>query len=77
MLKYIEDGYTVKIFTARVSVPSQAEAATKAIKAWCFLHLGVELDVTCTKHTNFVKFYDDRGIHVVKNTGECQGEFEC
>ena len=76
MLSYIEQGYTVKIFTARVSDPSQAEAATVAIKKWCLKHLGVELDVTCIKHTNFVKFYDDRGVHVVKNTGECQGEFD-
>ena len=76
MLDYITKGYTVKIFTARVSVPSQAEHATQAIKKWCLKHLGVELDVTCTKHTNFVKFYDDRGVHVVKNTGECLGEFD-
>ena len=74
--KHLSEGYTVKIFTARLSVPSQAVAAKKAIQDWCVEHIGVMLDVTCIKHTNFVKFYDDRAVHVVKNTGECIGEFE-
>ena len=73
---YLSLGYTVKIYTARVSIASQAEAATKAIKAWCLLHIGIELDVTCIKHTNFVKFYDDRAVHVTPNVGICTGEFE-
>lgn len=74
--KYLAEGYTVKIFTARVSVDSQAERASAAIKKWCITHIGQELDVTCVKHTNFVKFYDDRGVHVVKNEGICEGEFD-
>ena len=74
--RYIDGGYTVKIFTARVSVSSQALAAEVAIKKWCLKHIGVELDVTCIKHTNFVKFIDDRAVRAIKNTGMLVGDWQ-
>lgn len=69
---WLARGITVKIFTARVSSRDALETAmeTARIKAWCFKHIGQELEVTCSKDFNMVSLYDDRAVEVTKNTGE-------
>lgn len=67
---WLEDGHTVKIFTARVSIPDQAEGARAAVTAWCIEHIGRALEVTCIKDTMMLELWDDRCVQVIKNTGE-------
>lgn len=63
---WIRHGQTVKIFTARASVPEQIEP----IKKWLTkLGLG-DLEVTCIKGFDGVEFWDDRAVTVKMNTGE-------
>lgn len=62
-------GWVVKIFTARVSDPNQAEIARPAIEAWCETHLGQKLEVTCCKDYSMVMLFDDRCARVQTNTG--------
>ena len=58
-------GETVKIFTARASVPEQIAP----IKEWLSqLGLG-HLEVTCIKGFDGVEFWDDRARRVEMNTG--------
>lgn len=65
---WLAHGKRVKIFTARVS-SQYADIERQAIQQWCKLHLGQELDVTCTKCYLMEEFWDDSAIQVVKNTG--------
>jgi hypothetical protein len=70
---FLAAGVPIRIVTARVSVPEQADAARAAIEAWCLEHLGVVVPVTCTKDFQMLVLYDDRAISVQKNTGRCLG----
>lgn len=63
----LNQGETVKIFTARASDPDPE--VIPAIKAWCLKHLGVELEVTNVKDFEMKTLYDDRAIQVRTNTG--------
>lgn len=79
MLKRVKDwlaaGTTVKIFTARVSVPDRDKAAVIApIHAWCEKHGLPPLEVTCMKDFSCVRIYDDRAVQVEMNTGRIIGE---
>lgn len=66
LLKHISEGETVKIFTARASLPKSVQA----IKAW-LVHNGMpELEVTDRKDYKMKFFYDDRCIQVRRNQGE-------
>jgi len=67
---WLRQGREVWIFTARVH-PSKpdAEEARAAIEAWCTLHLGQTLPVTCEKDPDMVEFWDDRAHQVRRNTG--------
>jgi hypothetical protein len=104
--EWLEQGLTVKIFTARAYCPPepqnpgklpagnynpdnlkimeaeytdwlsrrlQVRASLRAIQAWCGVHLGTILDVTCTKDFNMVELWDDRCVQVMTNTGERVG----
>lgn len=63
----LDQGKTVKIFTARADGPHEP------IKAWCREHLGVELEITNVKDRWMELLYDDRAIAVQKNTGRMAG----
>lgn len=82
--KWLAEGKTVKIFTARVgasgktsdvSVDDQAFAdhQREIIQAWCIEHVGVPLEVTATKDFAMMELWDDRAIQVIMNTGEIVG----
>jgi hypothetical protein len=71
--KWLDDGKTVKMFTARADGKDKA-VAVKAIKAWCKEHLGQELEVTCKKDQFMTELWDDRAVRVKKNKGERTAE---
>lgn len=74
--KYLSEGKTVKILTARVASTheySDRIFAQAAITAWCRVHIGVALPVTAEKDQYMVTLYDDRAIHVEENTGRIIG----
>lgn len=74
--RWLDEGKAVKIFTARVSVDATEESmheaiiAKRAIRDWCFKHIGQELPVTCKKDHGMVELWDDRAIQLIPNTGE-------
>lgn len=41
----------------------------EVIKAWCQVHVGERLPVTCAKDYRMMELWDDRAIQVVANTG--------
>lgn len=63
---WIANGKTVKIFTARATVPEQV----RVVEDWCELHFGVRLEVTATKDFAMTELWDDRAIRVRPNKGE-------
>ena len=71
VLRWLDEGRDVRIFTARVSEPDEAQrvAIEDAVQAWCVQHLGRLLPVTCTKDFAMVELWDDRAVQVVPNTG--------
>jgi hypothetical protein len=76
MVKHVKDmldqGFRVKIFTARVCAqngPEAIELSRIAIESWCKEHLGVKLEVTNIKDYAMIELYDDRAYNVVKNKG--------
>lgn len=72
---YLNQGYKVKIFTARMSVPEHAEEVAKVIAAWTLKHVGVALEATCQKDYACIRIYDDRAEKLVPNTGFTELEF--
>lgn len=64
--KWLEDGESVEIFTARADNPKSIEA----IKKWCKKNIGQELTVTNIKKPYFKEYWDDRAIRVEKDKGE-------
>lgn len=69
--RWLEAGEDVRIFTARVSVPSPAVEA--AIRRWSRKHIGRALPVTCTKDFECKEIWDDRAVQIEKNTGKPVG----
>jgi len=76
---WLENGVTVKIFTARVCEHGQTTVqnnvatvvdAITPIENWCLQHLGRKLAVTNAKDFEMVELWDDRAIQVIANTGE-------
>lgn len=63
--KWIENGKTVKIFTARASVAEQIPP----IKEWLKSNGFGDLEVTCCKGFDAVEIWDDRAVTVESNTG--------
>lgn len=73
---WLEQGITVRVFTARVSHDGTAErqqqaaVSTLLIQAWCLKHIGSVLPITNEKDYQMWELWDDRAVQVVKNTGE-------
>lgn len=69
--RWLEDGWDVRIFTARVACEGdELKAVTAAIVEWCLAHLGAELPITNVKDFGMVQLWDDRCVQVIPNTGE-------
>ena len=66
----LNEGYTVKILTARVG---HGEQAIKYIKEWLIKQRLPELEVTNKKDYGMLTVYDDRCIQVETNTGKIIG----
>ncbi len=62
---WIEAGYTVKIMTARASVPN----GSQPVEAWLAKHGLPPLEVTNQKDFEMLELWDDKAIQVVANTG--------
>lgn len=67
--QYINDGFEVKIFTARAEHMNQIPVLEK----WCEAHLGKKLEITNKKDHKMSILFDDRAIAVKKNEGICLG----
>lgn len=65
--RWLVEGRTVKIFTARVSDGDPKTVET--IEQWCLKHLGRKLEVTNIKDYDMILLFDDRAIQVEQNTG--------
>lgn len=76
--KWLAEGKTVKIMTARVSnVNHDREEiikTRKALEEWCLKHFGQKLEITCEKDFAMEVLYDDRAIGVVPNKGDLTTE---
>lgn len=73
--RWIAEGHTVKIFTARVShgvrTPNEAMLAKLYIQQWLTDVAGLPaLEVTNIKDAGMFELWDDRCIQVMPNTGE-------
>ena len=67
---WLAEGREVRIFTARVSGPSDlADEQRGLVAVWCLEHLGAILAVTNEKDYGMVSLYDDRCVAVETNTG--------
>ena len=64
--KWLHEGKTVKLFTARKPHP--------ALRRWMKEHLGEVLEITNVKNPGLIAFYDDRAVQVEKNTGRIIGD---
>jgi len=67
--RWLAEGKTVKIFTARASLPSQIPV----VKAWLTKHGLPDLEVTNSKDFGMTELWDDRCVSVSHNTGEPVG----
>lgn len=77
--KWINDGWEVRIVTARVASTADdggegnqyeaPEIQRRKIEQWCVNHLGYQLKVTAEKDGGMVELWDDRAIRVERNTG--------
>lgn len=72
--KWVSQGVKVKIMTARVnpthySSKAELRQVVQLIENWCLEHIGVVLEVTCSKDFYMLALFDDRAITVQKNTG--------
>lgn len=70
---WLSEGVDVRIVTARVSVPSQADEQRVEIAVWLRTYVGRELPITSCKDYQMVALWDDRAIQVKNNTGEVVG----
>jgi len=64
--KWIAEGKTVKIFTARASSPRQVVM----VKKWLAIHGLPDLEVTNVKDLRMIELWDDRCVQVMTNLGE-------
>ena len=72
--QWLKEGKTVKIFTARANpateTPERLERVLQEIRAWCLIHIGQVLDITCSKDYHMYALYDDRAKQIVPGTGD-------
>jgi hypothetical protein len=62
----IQEGFRIKIFTARASEPAEIIL----VKKWLTENGLPDLEVTNIKDYGMLLLYDDRAIQVITNTGE-------
>lgn len=62
---WIDNGITVKIFTARAANPE----TIPTIKDWLKKHGLPDLEVTNCKDMDMIELWDDRAVQVITNTG--------
>lgn len=68
--QWLERGYDVRIFTARVaSAYDDAEIQRALVRDWCVTHLGRALPVTAEKDGYMDELWDDLAVAVERNTG--------
>ena len=65
VMYWIEQGYRVKIVTARASVPE----GPPFVRKWLAKHGFPELEVTNEKDFQMIELWDDRAVRVMSNTG--------
>lgn len=65
VLAWRNSGYTVKIMTARASVPE----GKAPIEAWLKKHGLPQLEITNQKDFQMIELWDDRAIQVIANRG--------
>ena len=63
--KWIAEGKTVKIFTARACVADHV----KYVKEYIVQHIGHDLEVTNVKDYGMIELWDDRAVRVKYNQG--------
>jgi len=66
---WIGQGYTVKIFTARASIPE----GIPPVERWLAEQGLPALEVTCEKDFHMIELWDDRGVQVIANLGQPVG----
>ena len=64
--KWIDQGKTVVIFTARAYF---GKPSIDPVKKWLKDNGLPDLEVTNIKSPDIIEIWDDRAIHVIKNTG--------
>jgi len=69
--QWINEGYKVKIFTARACSTNEYRLdEINALKKWSKEHIGIELEVTAEKDFKALEIWDDRAVTVEFNTGK-------
>ena len=71
VLHWFENGWDIRIVTARVSNRSDEDIAyiEAAIHKWMFENGMPKLPITCVKDYGMVELWDDRAVAVQANTG--------
>lgn len=70
VMRWLEQGRDVRIFTARVSNPETPEWVRELIGEWALAQFGKKLPITCTKDFDMDELWDDRCVQVETNTGK-------
>ncbi len=65
----LKAGETVKVFTARMSVPTQVPEFIESWTEWSQLQFGQVLEATCSKDYAMIELWDDRAVAVEAGTG--------
>jgi len=75
--RWIAEGVTVKIFTARVTkfknldgTDGDIQPIIDAIQDWTEKHIGHRLEVTNVKDYGLIELWDDRAVGIECNTGQ-------
>jgi hypothetical protein len=76
---WLNKGYKVSIFTARMSsdkTPEVRDAQRKIIEDFFQRHRLPKLPITANKHPEFSHFIDDRAYHAEPNMGQISDEID-
>lgn len=65
VLRWLEEGREVRVFTARAAIAEQIPA----VRAWLDANGMEAVGITCQKDFGMLELWDDRCVRVVKNTG--------
>lgn len=78
--RWVAEGQTVKIFTARMQghgaiiIGGGVEDVVTTVQDWCEKHGLPRLEVTNVKDFGMTCLYDDRCVQVIPNTGKLVGQ---